>query len=131
QKTLVLRMYQGESERCDDNELLGSFVFYGLRKGPRGDVRLEVTFHIDSEGILNLSARDKDTGEAVSSRIRLDQDVDRPKKKRKARRNAEEEEGSASGPVLDMPMAASVGADADDLPLPPPVQPRPAPAPAP
>lgn len=108
QKTLVLRMYQGESSSCDDNELLGSFVFYGLRRGPQGEVRLEVTFHIDSEGILNLSARDKDTGEAVNSRIKLDQDSDRPKKKKRRKKSASEESGAA--PALDMPAAASVGA---------------------
>jgi molecular chaperone DnaK len=129
QKTLVLRMYQGESDRCDDNELLGSFVFYGLRRGAKGEVRLEVTFHIDSEGILNLSARDKDTGEAVQSRIKLDRDADRPKKKKKRKSAARQDdpaEVSASVPGLEMPVLASLTIDDDGpaLDLPPPVATR-------
>ncbi|MCB9681472.1 MAG: Hsp70 family protein [Alphaproteobacteria bacterium] len=134
QKTLVLRMYQGESLEVDDNELLGSFVFYGLRRGPKGDVRLEVTFHIDSEGILNLSARDKDTGEAVQSRIRLDQDQDRPTRKKKRRKKAPDgaAEASASAPALDMPVASQAAADdvGSPLDLGPPEVPKPEPAPA-
>jgi molecular chaperone DnaK len=81
QRSIVLKMYQGDSSTVADNESLGTFVFHGLRKGPKGLVRLDVTFHIDSEGILNLSATDKDTGEVVGSRIRLDgkeDDEDRP-----------------------------------------------------
>ncbi|HMV69952.1 MAG TPA: Hsp70 family protein, partial [Myxococcota bacterium] len=72
QRTLVLKVYQGEAEKVAENELLGSFVFHGLREGPKGSVRLEVTFHIDSEGILKLDAKDKDTGELVQTQIRLD-----------------------------------------------------------
>jgi molecular chaperone DnaK len=72
QRSIVLKMYQGDAANTADNESLGTFVFHGLRKGPKGLVRLDVTFHIDSEGILNLSATDKDTGEVVGSRIRLD-----------------------------------------------------------
>jgi molecular chaperone DnaK len=72
QKSLVLRVYQGEGTRIQENELLGGFVFHGLRQGPKGTVRLEVTFHIDSEGMLKLEGRDKDTGEAVQVQIRLD-----------------------------------------------------------
>ncbi|MCB9665612.1 MAG: Hsp70 family protein [Alphaproteobacteria bacterium] len=110
QKTLVLRMYQGESDDCDENDLLGSFVFYGLRRGPKGEVRLEVTFHIDSEGILNLSARDKDTGESVASRIRLDHDGDKPKKKSRKAKKKSDDDKTADVPTLDMPMGASVAA---------------------
>ncbi len=122
QKTLVLRMYQGESTDAEENELLGSFVFYGLRRGPRGEVRLEVSFHIDSEGILNLTARDKDTGEAVQSRIKLDQESDRPKrggtKKRKAKPTSELTDAAA--PALNMPVTASITMDdANDLDLEP------------
>ena len=50
----MLRIYQGDSKYVRENELLGRFVFSGLRPGPKGSVRVEVTFHIDSEGILNL-----------------------------------------------------------------------------
>jgi molecular chaperone DnaK len=81
QRTLVLKVYQGEAEKVAENELLGSFVFHGLRAGPKGSVRLEVTFHIDSEGILKLDAKDKDTGELVQTQIRLDGGGDEDEKR--------------------------------------------------
>ncbi|HHO54144.1 MAG TPA: hypothetical protein ENK18_25555, partial [Deltaproteobacteria bacterium] len=71
QRSIMLRIYQGESKFVAENELLGTFVFSGLREAPRGQVKVEVTFHIDSEGILNLTARDLDTGQLVESRLKL------------------------------------------------------------
>ena len=71
QRSIMLKLYQGESKMVDENELLGTFVFSGIRPGPKGKVQIEVTFHIDSEGILNLTARDKATGVTVESTIRL------------------------------------------------------------
>ena len=67
----MLKIYQGESEFCADNEMLGTFVFSGIRAAPKGKVQIEVTFHIDSEGILNLTARDKATGQTVESTLKL------------------------------------------------------------
>ncbi|MBW1877113.1 MAG: Hsp70 family protein [Deltaproteobacteria bacterium] len=86
QRSIMLKIYQGESKYVAENELLGTFVFSGLRAAPRGQVKIEVTFHIDSEGILNLSARDRDTGSLVESRLKLGKDetgATRPKKRRK------------------------------------------------
>jgi molecular chaperone DnaK len=77
QRSIMLRIYQGDSKFVRDNQLLGRFVFSGLRPGPKGSVRVEVTFHIDSEGILNLTARDADTGQMVESQVKLDRD-DKP-----------------------------------------------------
>ncbi len=71
QRSIMLRIYQGESKYIKENELLGTFVFSGLREAPKGQVKIEVTFHIDSEGILNLTARDVDTGQLVESRLKL------------------------------------------------------------
>jgi len=84
QKSILLRIYQGESRRVEDNELLGTFVFSGIRSAPRGQVHIEVTFHIDSEGILNLSARDKTTGKSVASALKLGKRKDAPARKRTA-----------------------------------------------
>jgi molecular chaperone DnaK (HSP70) len=83
QRSIMLRIYQGESRFVAENELLGTFVFSGLRPGPKGKVRVEVTFHIDSEGILNLTAQDIDTGQLVESRLKLGKEPGehRPKKK--------------------------------------------------
>jgi molecular chaperone DnaK len=53
---------QGERERAADNRVLGRFQLTGIRPAPRGEPQIEVTFDIDANGILNVTARDKDTG---------------------------------------------------------------------
>jgi molecular chaperone DnaK len=53
---------QGERERAADNRVLGRFRLEGIRPASRGEPQVEVTFDIDANGILNVSARDKDTG---------------------------------------------------------------------
>ncbi len=58
-KILVL---QGESERAEENELLGEFVLTGLRKAPKGQIEVEVTFEINADGIVSVSAKDLETG---------------------------------------------------------------------
>ena len=58
-KILVL---QGESDRAEENELLGEFVLTGLRRAQRGEVEIEVTFHISADGIVSVTARDLETG---------------------------------------------------------------------
>jgi molecular chaperone DnaK len=74
QRSIMLKIYQGESKFVNENELLGTFVFSGLREATKGSVKVEVTFHIDSEGILNLTARDQSTGQLVESRLKLGKD---------------------------------------------------------
>jgi len=87
QRSIMLRLYQGESRLVAENELLGTFVFSGVRPAPKGTVKVEVTFLIDSEGILNLAARDTDTGQTVRSTIRLGKG--KKKKRRRGRPAAE------------------------------------------
>ena len=58
-KILVL---QGESERAEENELLGEFVLTGLRKAQKGQIEVEVTFEINADGIVSVSAKDLETG---------------------------------------------------------------------
>ena len=62
QTTVKIMVLQGESELAHQNELLGEFILSGLRLAPRGEVEIEVTFEINSEGIVSVSARDKETG---------------------------------------------------------------------
>jgi len=62
QTTVKIMVLQGESEIARDNELLGEFVLSGLREATRGEVEIEVTFEINSEGIVSASAKDKETG---------------------------------------------------------------------
>jgi len=58
-KILVL---QGESKQAEENELLGEFVLDGLRAAPKGEVEVEVTFEINSDGIVSVSAKNLETG---------------------------------------------------------------------
>jgi molecular chaperone DnaK len=62
---------QGERERAADNRVLGRFRLENIRPAPRGEPQIEVTFDIDANGILNVSARDKDTG--AEQRITISQ----------------------------------------------------------
>lgn len=71
QERVRIRIYQGESNLADENELLGQFEFTGFRVAPRGEVSIEVTFEIDTDGIVNVSARDIETGAQASTTISL------------------------------------------------------------
>lgn len=122
QRSIMLRIYQGESKYVAENELLGTFVFSGLREAPKGQVTIEVTFHIDSEGILNLTARDIDSGQLVESRLKLGKDDDDPPKKprapststpKKPKKRSETPAGAKPQPTpgpLDMPRTSSLAA---------------------
>jgi len=110
QRSIMLRIYQGESKFVAENELLGTFVFSGLREAPKGQVKIEVTFHIDSEGILNLTARDVDTGQLVESRLKLGKDDEAPRRKKKKKKKKAPEKPKAPPTPLNMPKKASIGA---------------------
>jgi molecular chaperone DnaK len=71
QDRVKIRVYQGESNRAEGCELLGEFEFTGFRIGYRGDVQIQVTFEIDSNGIVNVSATDVETGQKTSTTISL------------------------------------------------------------
>ena len=109
QRSIMLRIYQGESKMVAENELLGTFVFSGLREAPKGQVKIEVTFHIDSEGILNLTARDVDTGQLVESRLKLGKD-DEPRPRKKKKKKKKPAAPKAPPTPLNMPKKASIGA---------------------
>jgi molecular chaperone DnaK len=71
QERVKIRVYQGESNLSQENELLGEFEFSGFRVASRGEVSIEVTFEIDTDGIVNCSARDIETGAQASTTINL------------------------------------------------------------
>ncbi|HZH04999.1 MAG TPA: Hsp70 family protein, partial [Myxococcaceae bacterium] len=62
QTVVKIMVLQGESEIAHQNELLGEFILTGLRQAKRGEVEIGVTFEINAEGIVSVSATDKDTG---------------------------------------------------------------------
>jgi len=69
QSAVTIRVYQGEREMAADNKMLGQFDLVGIPPAPRGVPQIEVTFDIDANGIVNVSAKDKATGKEQSIRI--------------------------------------------------------------
>jgi len=71
QDKVKIRIYQGESNKASECELLGEFEFSGFRIAYRGEVRIEVTFEIDTNGIVHVTAADVETGQKTTTTIRL------------------------------------------------------------
>lgn len=69
QPSVEIHVLQGERSMAHDNKTLGRFNLDGIRPAPRGVPQIEVSFDIDANGILNVSARDKDTGKEQKIRI--------------------------------------------------------------
>jgi molecular chaperone DnaK len=69
QNAVTIRVAQGEREMTADNKLLGQFDLVGIPPAPRGVPQIEVTFDIDANGIVNVSAQDKGTGKSHEIRI--------------------------------------------------------------
>ena len=69
QPQVEIHVLQGEREMADDNKSLGTFVLDGIAPAPRGVPQIEVTFNIDANGILNVTAKDKGTGKEQSITI--------------------------------------------------------------
>ncbi|MDD5434063.1 MAG: molecular chaperone DnaK [Nitrospira sp.] len=69
QTAVTIKVFQGEREMASDNKLLGMFELMGIPPAPRGIPQIEVTFDIDANGIVHVSAKDKATGKEQSIRI--------------------------------------------------------------
>ncbi|MFN7321389.1 MAG: molecular chaperone DnaK [Methylobacterium sp.] len=94
QTAVTIRVFQGEREMAADNKLLGRFNLEGLPAAPRGVPQIEVTFDIDANGIVNVSAKDKATGKEQAIRIQASgglSDADIKKMVKEAEANAEED----------------------------------------
>ncbi|MBO6947721.1 MAG: molecular chaperone DnaK [Rhodospirillales bacterium] len=82
QSAVTIRVFQGEREMAADNKLLGQFDLVGIPPSPRGMPQIEVTFDIDANGLVNVSAKDKATGKEQQIRIQAsgglsDDDIER------------------------------------------------------
>jgi len=82
QTAVTIRVFQGEREMAADNKLLGQFDLVGIPPAPRGVPQIEVTFDIDANGIVSVSAKDKATGKEQQIRIQAsgglsDEDIER------------------------------------------------------
>ena len=92
QAAVTIRVFQGEREMAADNKLLGQFDLVGIPPAPRGVPQIEVTFDIDANGIVNVSAKDKGTGKEHQIRIQASgglSDADIEKMVKDAEANAE------------------------------------------
>ena len=82
QNAVTIRVFQGEREMAADNKLLGQFDLVGIPPAPRGTPQIEVTFDIDANGIVNVSAKDKSTGKEQQIKIQAsgglsDEEIDK------------------------------------------------------
>ncbi|MBM3477699.1 MAG: molecular chaperone DnaK [Alphaproteobacteria bacterium] len=82
QTAVTIRVFQGEREMAADNKILGQFDLVGIPPAPRGMPQIEVTFDIDANGIVNVSAKDKGTGKEQQIKIQAsgglsDADIDK------------------------------------------------------
>ena len=92
QSAVTIKVYQGEREMAADNKVLGEFNLEGIPPAPRGVPQIEVTFDIDANGIVNVSAKDKATGKEQQIKIQASgglSDSDIEKMINEAEQNAE------------------------------------------
>lgn len=100
QGAVTIRVFQGEREMAADNKLLGQFDLVGIPPAPRGVPQIEVTFDIDANGLVNVSAKDKGTGKEQQIRIQASgglSDNDIEQMVRDAEKFAEEDKKSRAG----------------------------------
>ena len=71
QANLAMRIFQGDDPKVAKDELLGEFNFTGIRPEKAGKVRVEITFDVNVEGILTMSAKDPDTGASMKTTVRV------------------------------------------------------------
>ena len=100
QNAVTIRVSQGEREMAADNKLLGQFDLVGIPPAPRGVPQVEVTFDIDANGIVNVSAKDKGTGKEQQIRIQAsgglsDADIDAMVKDAEANADADKKRREA------------------------------------
>jgi molecular chaperone DnaK len=94
QNAVTIQVLQGERKRSSDNKSLGQFNLEGIRQATRGTPQIEVTFDLDADGILHVSAKDKDTGKEQKITIKASSglnDEEIEKMVRDAELNAEED----------------------------------------
>jgi molecular chaperone DnaK len=100
QNAVTIRVSQGEREMAADNKLLGQFDLVGIPPAPRGVPQIEVTFDIDANGIVNVSAKDKGTGKEHQIRIQASgglSDADIEQMVKDAEANAESDKKRREG----------------------------------
>jgi molecular chaperone DnaK len=69
QTAVKILVMQGDGQKAEENELLGEFILTGLRRAPKGQIEIEVTFEINADGIVSVSAKDLETGQQQSIQV--------------------------------------------------------------
>jgi len=100
QSAVTIRVAQGEREMASDNKILGNFNLEGIAPAPRGVPQIEVTFDIDANGIVNVSAKDKGTGKEQKIQIQAssglsDEDINKMVKEAEANKDADKKKREA------------------------------------
>ena len=100
QPAVSIRVLQGEREMATDNKLLGNFELVGIAPAPRGVPQIEVTFDIDANGIVNVSAKDKGTGKEQKIQIQAsgglsDEEIEKMVKDAEANKEADKKKREA------------------------------------
>merc|ERR1712153_67650 len=86
QPAVSIRVLQGEREMASDNKMLGNFELVGIAPAARGIPQIEVTFDIDANGIVSVSAKDKGTGKEQKIQIQASGGLKKKKKKKKKKK---------------------------------------------
>ncbi len=100
QPAVSIRVLQGEREMASDNKILGNFELVGIAPAPRGIPQIEVTFDIDANGIVNVSAKDKGTGKEQKIQIQAsgglsDEEINKMVKEAEANKDADKKKREA------------------------------------
>ncbi len=100
QPAVSIRVLQGEREMAADNKILGNFELVGIAPAPRGVPQIEVTFDIDANGIVNVSAKDKGTGKEQKIQIQAsgglsDEEIDKMVKEAEANKETDKKKREA------------------------------------
>ncbi len=100
QPAVSIRVLQGEREMASDNKILGNFELIGIAPAPRGVPQIEVTFDIDANGIVNVSAKDKGTGKEQKIQIQAsgglsDEEIGKMVKEAEANKEADKKKREA------------------------------------
>ena len=100
QPAVSIRVLQGEREMASDNKILGNFELVGIAPAPRGVPQIEVTFDIDANGIVNVSAKDKGTGKEQKIQIQAsgglsDEEINKMVKEAESNKEADKKKREA------------------------------------
>ncbi len=114
QESVQIRVYQGDSRTAEDNELLGQFEFSGFEAGRRSDTAIDVCFEINSDGIVEVTARDPVTGQATSTTITLSSGLSDEEMKRILSSNRASDVQTQASQLVAQPAAGDPGTNDDE-----------------